>query len=121
LSRAVGGSSYAYNGRSYSSFDGGGYAWPAGYGYAPLLVGAYLAPIFWQPDYFVLDYGYFGLAPPPPGYAWIRYGPDLLMIQLGGGQIGQVIHGFYYENPRRRWGPAYADPDELPGDPPPPG
>jgi Ni/Co efflux regulator RcnB len=78
------------------------------------VVGAFLPAIFWRPEYFVLDWGYYGLWAPPPNAEWIRYGPDLLLIDLDTGAILRVVRGVYVQG-------GYADPDALPGDPPPPG
>ncbi len=52
--------------------------------------------VFWSPDYYVTDYDSFGLDVPPPGFQWIRYGPDLLLIDLSDGEVAQVVYGAYY-------------------------
>jgi Ni/Co efflux regulator RcnB len=129
LRRASGGSSYAYGGRTYGSFVESPYAWPEGYSYQPFVVGAFLPAVFWTPNYFVEDYSDYGLAPPPAEFGWIRYGPDLLLINLDNGEIRDRIAGFFEEvgvgaavAARPVTDPTYyGDPDHLPGDPPPPG
>ena len=30
------------------------------------------------------------------GYRWVRYGPDLLLVQLGTGYIADTIYGAFY-------------------------
>ncbi len=37
-----------------------------------------------------------GLEAPPPGCVWVRYGPDLLLVQRYSGQIVDVIYGAFY-------------------------
>jgi Ni/Co efflux regulator RcnB len=131
-SRSAGGRDFVFNGRANRPFAAARYAWPRGYDYRPLGVGGYLAPIFWSPDDFVVDYDAYGVPPPERDFAWIRYGPDLLLMQLDTGEIVQVIPGVFVEEAGYAgfdsppgFGPgrtAYSgDPDELPGDPPPPG
>ncbi|HEY5072406.1 MAG TPA: RcnB family protein [Caulobacteraceae bacterium] len=126
------GRSYVYNGESHPSLAAGNYDWPSGEGYQSLSVGDYLPPSFWSPDYFVEDYSYYGIAAPAPDYGWVRYGPDLVLIQLDTGAIAQEVPGVFEEAgdaaPSVGRSPSYAptgaysgDPDELPGDPPPPG
>jgi len=37
-----------------------------------------------------------GLDGAPYGYRWVRYGPDLLMVELSTGRIADVIYGAFY-------------------------
>jgi len=37
------------------------------------------------------DYGRYHLRPPPPGYAWVRDGGELVLISLGTGVITDVF------------------------------
>jgi len=48
------------------------------------------------PPYYYDNYAPLGLAPPPPGYRWIRYGPDLLLVDVTSGRIGDVVEGVFY-------------------------
>lgn len=89
---------YTYGGRRYGRFSAGVYAWPYGYGYRPYYVGAYLPSVFWNSDYYITDYALYDLAPPPPDFEWIRYGPDLLLINVQTGQIAQSIPGAFDES-----------------------
>lgn len=52
--------------------------------------------LFLSPLYFYDDYYNMGLEGAPYGYRWVRYGPDLLLVQLGTGQIVDVIYGAFY-------------------------
>ena len=133
--RSRGGGRFVYRGRSYGRFAVRAYAWPRGYGYRRYVVGGYLPAVYWTPDYFIEDYGYYDLAPPPPAYQWIRYGPDLALISLDDGSIAQMVYGVFDESggPPSDDGasqgggygpdggsPPDGDPDQMPGDPPPP-
>lgn len=42
-------------------------------------------------DYYVTDYNRYNLAPPPPGYQWVRYDNDVYLTQTRTGLIAQVI------------------------------
>jgi len=37
-----------------------------------------------------------GLGPPPHGFVWVRYGPDLLLVNRRTGRIVDVIYGAFY-------------------------
>jgi hypothetical protein len=81
-------------------------------------VGAFLPSVFWNPDYYITDYALYDLAPPPPDFEWIRYGPDLLLINVQTGQIAQSIPGAFDEGappPDSGYGPP---PDGQYGQPP---
>jgi len=37
-----------------------------------------------------------GLQPPPPGFQWVRQGPDVVLVNLRTGQIIDVAYGVFY-------------------------
>jgi Ni/Co efflux regulator RcnB len=37
-----------------------------------------------------------GLEGPPYGYRWVRYGPDLLLVNTRTGRIEDAIYGAFY-------------------------
>jgi Ni/Co efflux regulator RcnB len=43
-----------------------------------------------------MDWADLGLPPPPPGDQWVRYGPDLLLVDVSTGQIVDVIYDAFY-------------------------
>ena len=55
-----------------------------------------LPAIFLTATYFFYDYGDLGLGGPPYGYQWVRYGPDLLLVETRTGRIADVIYGAFY-------------------------
>jgi Ni/Co efflux regulator RcnB len=72
------------------------FIYPRGWGYRRWVVGAVLPPLFLVPDYYYADWAAFGLAAPPPGYQWVRYGPDLLLVDLSTGQVVDAVYGAFY-------------------------
>jgi Ni/Co efflux regulator RcnB len=51
--------------------------------------GAYLPPAYH--GYYVRDYGYYGLRPPPRGYRWHRVGNDYLLAAVATGLIFDIV------------------------------
>jgi Ni/Co efflux regulator RcnB len=103
--RTQGGRSYAYRGRRYR--------WPRGYRYQRFAVGYALPRRFWVHDYFLDNYALYDLDPPPQNFEWVRYGPDILLVDLNSGAIAQVVYGAFDETGDAE-GSADAPPDEDP-------
>lgn len=70
--------------------------YPSGYRYRRWSIGLLLPRLFLSPAYYYDDYYPLGVGAPPPGYRWVRYGPDLLLVQLRTGRIADVIYGAFY-------------------------
>jgi Ni/Co efflux regulator RcnB len=47
-------------------------------------------------DYFLTSYALYGLAPPPPGYVWVRDGTDAVLVDRYTGQVIQVQEDVFY-------------------------
>jgi hypothetical protein len=90
------GNTFAYGGRYHPRYRGGDFRYPEGYGYRRWILGQSLPLLFLSPYYFFNDYSALGLDPPPFGYQWVRYGPDLLLVQIGTGRIVDVVYGAFY-------------------------
>ncbi len=72
------------------------WTYPPGYAYRTWGVGAVLPPLFWQrPTYYYTGWAEMGLPPPDPGYQYIEYGPDLLLVNVATGQVVQVFPGAF--------------------------
>ena len=70
------------------------WVYPQGYGYRLWAVGAILPPLFWQrPDYYYNGWADMGLPPPDPGFQYVQYGPDLLLVNVSTGEVAQVFPG----------------------------
>jgi Ni/Co efflux regulator RcnB len=77
-------------------FHAGYYRPPYGYysrawGFGDILPRGWYARNYWLDNF--LD---FGLPYPPPGYTWVRVGPDALMIDQFSGRIVQVVSGVFW-------------------------
>lgn len=55
-----------------------------------------LPGLFLSPTYYYEDYWRMGLEGPPWGYRWVRYGPDLLLVETRTGRVADVIYGAFY-------------------------
>ena len=75
-----------------------GFWFAPGYGYRPISHygwrrGAYV-PVGYR-GYYVQDWGYYGLRPPPPGYRWIYADGNFVLMAAATGLIADlVIHGY---------------------------
>jgi Ni/Co efflux regulator RcnB len=72
------------------------YRYPSGWGYRRWAFGAFLPGAFLAPDYFIGSYWTYGLPAPPPGYHWIRVGPDALLVRYGDGYVLDAVYGIFY-------------------------
>jgi Ni/Co efflux regulator RcnB len=77
-------------------FRGPSYYYPRGYGYQRWASGAFLPSIFLAPDYTLSDYWAYALPAPPPGFHWIRVGPDALLVRYGDGYVLDAAYGLFY-------------------------
>ncbi len=88
--------SFQRNTTAQHHFRAGGFRWPQGLSYRRYSYGEFLPQIFFGQDYWLYDYSDYGLPYPPPGAAWVRYGPDALLIDRYSGEIIQVVYGVFY-------------------------
>ena len=88
---------FGYHGHFFSPVHGSPFIYPRGWAYRSWGVGAVLPPLFLAPEYYYSDWAALGLDPPPPGTQWVRYGPDLLLVDVGTGNVIQVVPGVFYE------------------------
>jgi Ni/Co efflux regulator RcnB len=87
---------YRRNFKSPRRYRIGIYHAPRGYYYRRWHYGERLPISFFARDYWLMDYIAFGLFAPPPGYVWVRYGPDALLIDTETGEIVQVRYDVFY-------------------------
>lgn len=64
--------------------------------YRRVNVGYRLGPEFYGSRYYISDYGAYGLRAPGRNLRWIRYGDDLLLVNVRTGRVLQVLPGRYY-------------------------
>lgn len=72
------------------------FRYPSGYSYRRWNIGLILPSIFLSNYYFYNGWATIGAYPPPPGFVWVRYGPDLLLVSRRSGRIRDVIYGVFY-------------------------
>jgi hypothetical protein len=80
----------------FRPIQGRPFRYPSGYGYRRWGIGAALPLLFLSSAFYFNDYASYGVYPPPYGYRWVRYGPDLLLVQLGTGYVADAIYGAFY-------------------------
>jgi Ni/Co efflux regulator RcnB len=80
----------------YSQFDADPFYFPAGYQYRRWRPGQYLPRVSLENRYRFTRYSTIGLRPPGRGRAWVRFGPDLLIVHTASGLIDDVIRDVFY-------------------------
>jgi Ni/Co efflux regulator RcnB len=73
-------------------------AWiaPRGFVFRHFRLGERLPAILLASNYFLTDYGFYGLPPAPYGYAWVRVGSDAVLVDRYTGQVVQVAYDIFY-------------------------
>jgi Ni/Co efflux regulator RcnB len=89
------GNQFRHRGRSYNRIRGPAFVWPRGWSYRRWSIGALFPSLFLGPAYFYNNYATLGLQAPPPGYAWVRFGPDLVLVNLSTRAIEDVVYGVF--------------------------
>ena len=77
--------------RRWGDFDNGRYRRPPGYYFRIWRRGDRLPIAFRAPAYIVPDTAYYHLAPPPPGYYWVRVGNNAVLAAIATGVVLNVI------------------------------
>jgi Ni/Co efflux regulator RcnB len=89
------GNQFWHRGQYYGRIRGPAFAYPPGWQYRRWTIGGQLPALFLAPGYFYQGWAALGLEAPPPGYAWVRYGPDLLEVNLSTGEVEDVVYGVF--------------------------
>jgi Ni/Co efflux regulator RcnB len=74
----------------------GTYRRPHGWYAHHWVVGAYLPGGWYGRDYWIVDFGLYGLIAPPDGLVWVRVGPDVMLIDPDTGEVIQVVYGIFW-------------------------
>jgi Ni/Co efflux regulator RcnB len=82
--------------RHRSHFHLGFYYDPFGWGYRPYSIGWRLWPSYYGSRYWISDPWEYRLPYAPPGYRWIRYWDDALLVDTFTGEVVDVIHNFFW-------------------------
>jgi hypothetical protein len=87
---------YNWRRHHYSWFHLGFYYDPFGWSYSPYQIGWRLWPAYYGDRYWISDPWYYRLPYAPPGYQWVRYYDDALLVDLWSGQVVDVIYNFFW-------------------------
>lgn len=85
------GHQFTYHGRPFNRVHLAPFVYPNGWAYRRWAVGAVLPPLFLAPAYYYTDWATLGLEAPQPGFQWVRYGPDLLLVNVATGAVVDVV------------------------------
>lgn len=72
------------------------YAAPRGMRYRPVSVGAQLSAAFFGRNYWVSDYSNYRLPRPGVSQQYVRYGNDVLLVNIRTGRVIRVYNGFFW-------------------------
>lgn len=69
--------------------------YPHGYHYRRWHAGLILPSLFLAAHYTFHDYVIYGVQRPPHGFHWVRYGPDLVLVNTRTGRIREVRYSVF--------------------------
>ena len=72
------------------------YAGPRGYAYRPVVEGFRFAPAYFERRFWIADPWAYRLPAPGPGLRWVRYGNDVVLVNLRTGRVVQVHTSFFW-------------------------
>ncbi|MGZ6020083.1 MAG: RcnB family protein [Phenylobacterium sp.] len=81
---------------AHDRFRAGYYRTPYGYYSRAWVFGDFLPRPWFARDYWLDDFLDFDLPYPPPGFVWVRVGPDALMIDRFTGRVVQVVRDIFW-------------------------
>ena len=82
--------------RHRSLFRLGFYYDPFGWSYRPYYAGWRMWPSYYSSRYWINDPWQYRLPYAPPGYRWIRYWDDAVLVDTFTGEVVDVIHNFFW-------------------------
>jgi Ni/Co efflux regulator RcnB len=91
------GHAFHYGGRTYYAVYAPAFVYPHGLAYRRWAVGAVLPAALLTKTYVYADYASLGLPRPGADRRWIRYGPDLLLVNVHTGAVVHSAHGAFEE------------------------
>lgn len=94
--RGPGGGQFSYRGVPFRHAHVVPFVYPPGWTHRRWVVGAILPPVILVPDYYYTDWAALGLEPPPTGYQWVRYGSDLLLVDLSTSEVVDMAYDALY-------------------------
>jgi Ni/Co efflux regulator RcnB len=89
---------YSYRGHMFAAVRAPAYRFARGYQYRRFMTGERFPAFLLINQYFIMDYYLYNLAPPPPGFVWVRFGPDILLVNTYTGEVGDTTPGVFEES-----------------------
>ena len=86
----------SYRNTHRSVFKRGHYSAPAGYRYRGIKAGYRFAPAFYADRYWVNNYNVYRLPNPGYGHRWVRYGNDVVLVDVRSGIAKQILSAFFF-------------------------
>ena len=86
----------SHRSRYYWLFNLAFYRDPFGWGYQPYSIGWRMWPSYYSQSYWLNDPWRYRLPYAPPGYRWIRYYDDAILVDTWDGQVVDVIYDFFW-------------------------
>jgi len=84
-----------YRGRHPDVYRGGAWVGPRGHRWHPVRVGYRFEPVFYGRSYWIDPYRYH--LRPVAGYQrWVRYGRDVVLVDMRNGRVLEVNRGFFF-------------------------
>jgi Ni/Co efflux regulator RcnB len=69
---------------------------PFGWGYSPFQIGWRMWPSYYGSNYWINDPYQYRLPYAPPGYRWIRYYDDAILVDTWSGEVVDVLYNFFW-------------------------
>jgi hypothetical protein len=82
--------------RHHNWFHLGIYYDPFGWGYQPYSIGWRLWPSYYSSSFWINDPWQYRLPYAPPGYRWVRYWDDAILVDEWTGEVVDVIYNFFW-------------------------
>ncbi len=79
-----------------NAFKRPAYVGPRGYAYRPVAVGHRFDRAYYGDRYWVRNYSAYRLPAPRAGNRWVRYGNDVVMVDIRSGRVVQSYSGFFW-------------------------
>ena len=85
----------SYRSTHRSAFQRGRYSAPPGLHYRAIKAGYRFAPAFYADRYWLSNYNTYRLPNPGYGHRWVRYGNDVVLVDVRSGIAVQILSAFF--------------------------
>lgn len=102
---------FHFRGRTYNAFKVRPYRYPSGWRYRAWRKHQRFPVELFLSSWFLNDFLNYGLYAPPPGYRWVRYGPDAVLVDGSSYDIADTAYGVFDDG--SGYGSGYGGYDEA--------